>query len=442
MTSKRFVFGATLVALLVLLWAAGGAIASPPRDEPVRDEVSVAGSVASRFSYQGRVTDASGNPLDGVYSMQFQLYDAETEGAMLWDSGAQDVTVEDGLFSIKLAADRSVFNGQAVWLEVAVAGEALPRQEILPVPYALSLRPGAEIISEGYPALHAESTHPSGRGLRGYATATSGTNYGVVGASKSPDGYGGYFYNTDNGIGAYGESPKYGVYGKATGASGYTVGVKGYSQADVGRGVEGHSVLEIGVFGSSSGTGSSAIGVYGSSADDGSCGVKGYNSSFSGNAYGVYGETRSSAGYGVYSKGNFGATGSKNAIVQTEDYGWRTLSAVESPEVWFEDFGQAQLAEGQATVTVDPIFAQAVNLAETYHVFLTPLGDTPVLLFVTQKTPTAFTVQGVTLDGQPSEGAFDYRIVAKRLGYEHLRLEPAEDPNLARPSEQRGEGNE
>jgi hypothetical protein len=37
----------------------------------------------------------------------------------------------------------------------------------------------------------------------------------------------------------------------------------------------------------------------------------------------------------------------------------------------------------------------------------------------------------VTLDGQSAGGAFDYRIVARRLGYEDLRLETAEDPNLA-----------
>jgi len=104
---------------------------------------------------------------------------------------------------------------------------------------------------------------------------------------------------------------------------------------------------------------------------------------------------------------------------------------VESPGNFFEDFGQGQLANGEATVAIDPIFAQTVNLTEIYYVFLTPVGDTPVLLFITEKTPTTFTVRGVTLDSQPAEGAFDYRIVAKRLGYEDLRLEPAEDPHLA-----------
>jgi hypothetical protein len=104
----------------------------------------------------------------------------------------------------------------------------------------------------------------------------------------------------------------------------------------------------------------------------------------------------------------------------------RSLYAVESPEVWFEDFGTGQLVNGQATVTIEPTFAQTVNLGEAYHVFVTPLSGEPVLLFVSEKTTTAFTVRGVTLEGQPAEVSFDYRIVAKRLGYEELRLEPVE----------------
>jgi hypothetical protein len=60
-----------------------------------------------------------------------------------------------------------------------------------------------------------------------------------------------------------------------------------------------------------------------------------------------------------------------------------------------------------------------------YHVFVTPLCQEPVLLYVTAKRATGFTVRGGTLDGQPAECAFDYRVAAKRLGYEDVRLEEA-----------------
>jgi len=91
--------------------------------------------------------------------------------------------------------------------------------------------------------------------------------------------------------------------------------------------------------------------------------------------------------------------------------------------VWFEDFGSSKLVEGQARVSLEPIFAQTVNTSEPYHVFLTPLGDKPALLFVTTKGRDAFAVRGVTLAGGPADMTFDWRVVAKRAGYENKRLE-------------------
>ena len=55
-------------------------------------------------------------------------------------------------------------------------------------------------------------------------------------------------------------------------------------------------------------------------------------------------------------------------------------------------------------------------------------GSEPVLLFVSEKTETSFTVQGVSLDGKPSNCGFDYRLSAKPLGYEGLRLEAIDIP--------------
>jgi hypothetical protein len=69
-----------------------------------------------------------------------------------------------------------------------------------------------------------------------------------------------------------------------------------------------------------------------------------------------------------------------------------------------------------------------VNLDLDYHVFVTPISDEAVLLFVQAKSKTGFEVQGVTMDGSPASASFDYRIVAKRLGYEARRLD-AWNPN-------------
>jgi hypothetical protein len=156
---------------------------------------AVAASVSGRIPIQGRLTDASGTPLDGTYSIQFSLYDVSSEGTALC-SDTNSVTVDNGLFYSEILGNCSgVAEGQQLYLGITVGTdpEMTPRKAIYPVPYASSLMPGAVISTTGYPALHVESTSTSGRALRAYASATSGTNFAVVGASKSPDGYAGYF---------------------------------------------------------------------------------------------------------------------------------------------------------------------------------------------------------------------------------------------------------
>jgi hypothetical protein len=96
------------------------------------------------------------------------------------------------------------------------------------------------------------------------------------------------------------------------------------------------------------------------------------------------------------------------------------LYAMESPQQWFEDFGAGQLADGAATVSLDPTFAETVNGAADYHVFLTPEGDCRGL-YVSSKTASGFEVR--ELAGGQSSVAFDYRIVALRRGFEGVRLE-------------------
>jgi hypothetical protein len=101
--------------------------------------------------------------------------------------------------------------------------------------------------------VHIENWNTNRRGLRAYAKATLGTNYGVVGALSSSDGYGGYFYNTASGDGLYGEG-WYGVYGTGT-----SQGVHGHS--DDGYGVYAYSTNGFGV-GAATANASHNYGVY------------------------------------------------------------------------------------------------------------------------------------------------------------------------------------
>lgn len=76
----------------------------------------------------------------------------------------------------------------------------------------------------------------------------------------------------------------------------------------------------------------------------------------------------SSAGYftGAVAAGDFAVTGSKSAAVKDPaDDSYCLLYCVESPEVWFEDFGEATFTAGKATVTLDPALPPAWTPAPT-----------------------------------------------------------------------------
>jgi len=123
-------------------------------------------------------------------------------------------------------------------------------------------------------------------------------------------------------------------------------------------------------------------------------------------------------GGNVTVKGSLKVTGSKSSVATLGDGREVTLYAVESPDNWFEDFGAARLQDGAALVPIGPTFVQAVNTDLDYHVFLTPNADCRGL-YVAQKSPTSFEVREV--GGGHSNIAFDFRIVARRRGYEHVR---------------------
>lgn len=105
-----------------------------------------------------------------------------------------------------------------------------------------------------------------------------------------------------------------------------------------------------------------------------------------------------------------------------------SLYGLAAAEAWYEDLGSSSLASGKVNVSIDPLFAQTVTLTEDYQVQVTATCNEPVLLYVSEKTTSHFTVQGVRLDGKPSNCAFDYRISAKAVGYETVRLEAVDIP--------------
>jgi len=89
--------------------------------------------------YQGRLSDAQGDPLpDESRSMTFRIWDAETGGALLWSEN-QDVTTRDGLYSVTLGMVNplSIEFHAVRWLGVQVGDgvERMPRVALDPTAY-------------------------------------------------------------------------------------------------------------------------------------------------------------------------------------------------------------------------------------------------------------------------------------------------------------------
>ncbi len=191
-------------------------------------------TIGDAVTYQGFLTDENDVPLDGSFTMRFRIYNAQSGGALLWDSGNMNVPVNDGLFEARLAITTDIFNGEELWVAQTINGELLtPRQEILPAPMAHTLRPGAIIkgtanaISNNY-LLEVDMNNDAFAFNRGAITGKTTTGnaiyglanngraiygqtrdgyavYGFDGGSNPNNGYAGYFYST-NGIGVYGYS--------------------------------------------------------------------------------------------------------------------------------------------------------------------------------------------------------------------------------------------
>jgi len=270
----------------MLTWSISNGAAQSGTAEREPNPPEAVSTKSNFIPVQGRLTDPSGNPLDGTFNVSFRIYSISSGGTVLCEDLNNTVDVDNGLFTWYMNMQGcQAFDGRQLYLGIQVGGDAemSPRQYIDNVPYAYGLRPGA-VISDtmGNDAiLHIENWAIDGRGLRSYGMSQSGTNYGVVGASRSPDGFGGYFYNNGDGVALKAES----LNGNAINASGENditvhatnvndIAVWGSSTYDAGvhgasseaAGVEGFSLLGPGVYAESlSGVAIAANGVITSS---------------------------------------------------------------------------------------------------------------------------------------------------------------------------------
>lgn len=111
---------------------------------------AAAEQAGTAFTYQGKL-EQSDIPATTNCTFQFSLYDAVTAGNLL--SGPislSGVSVNEGLFTVRLDFGAGVFEGNKKWLQIAVQCDGdggfttlAPRQELTAVPYALFSMGGA-----------------------------------------------------------------------------------------------------------------------------------------------------------------------------------------------------------------------------------------------------------------------------------------------------------
>lgn len=151
------------------------------------------------FTYQGHLADSNG-PINGNVDLLFRLLDAadpnDFSTHILGSNQFQDVTLEDGVFTVTLDFQPFVFDGNAYWLEISVRPggtqggytQLLPTQAIQPAPeaqVALSLAAnsvtGAHVVDG---SLRAEDVDSSSIQLRVNGSCAAGSAI----RSIAPDG--------------------------------------------------------------------------------------------------------------------------------------------------------------------------------------------------------------------------------------------------------------
>jgi hypothetical protein len=257
------------------------------------------------------------------------------------------------------------------------------------------------------------STGSSGYGVQGQGptgvfgndTSADGTGTGVYGTS--PSGYGVYGSTIDGTAGVYGSSTEggYGVYGTSDGD-----GVHGASTIGFGVRATSESASALLAENNDSTGGYPTMVVQNDTTAT-------HNAVFQTSSPNTYSGSRHCT---IDTSANLTCTGVVSGSIEAVDGKQTAVYAMQSAENWLEDAGSGQLSNGSARIELDPAFSQTVNAGVEYHVFLTPKGDCKGL-YVTQESPTGFGVR--ELSGGTSSIAFDYRIMAKRKGYENVRLE-------------------
>lgn len=423
------------------LLTANQAVVSPSATVGTKDGVPMF------INYQGYLTDANGNPISATLSMLFEIYDAETGGNRLWWQTHSSVPVQQGVFNVKLQlqeSDTTIFRlGERRWLQLTVSGVRLtPRTEITTMAYGIHSAKADN--ADRLDGRHADEF------IYNSTTLQPNANFWISGSGIAGGQLRASAIGITNGPAIYGTNANgsnFGVWGHNTNASG--TGVAGSGNNDTlfylinGSG-GAFSARRFGLFAYAHDTNGTGIATMGNRISDTVWTLAaGCGGAFNGTSFGVYGLARNLSGdrcggyfrtYGAdsvktYIAYNYGGNrygilsdGTKSTVMSTRS-GPRILFCPESPQPFFEDFGEARLVAGHCRVNLDPLFLDCITVDEGHplRVFIT-LTDNCNGVYV-KTDATGFDVY--ELNNGRSNAGFFYRVVGVRRGNEHLRFPAA-----------------
>ncbi|HEY3863733.1 MAG TPA: hypothetical protein VGO59_17800 [Verrucomicrobiae bacterium] len=110
----------------------------------VNSHYSSAYAQGTAFTYQGYL-ESAGNPANGIYDFQFQLFNVATSGSQIGSTaGAPNLGVTNGAF-MTIVDFGSQYDGTTYWMQVKVRTNGngsfttlSPRQQLTPTPYSIT----------------------------------------------------------------------------------------------------------------------------------------------------------------------------------------------------------------------------------------------------------------------------------------------------------------
>ncbi len=133
LVSSLIILNLILIATLIFLSTSQWVKAQPTQSQ----------TTPPIISYQGFLTDDTGQPVDGIKDLVFRIYASDSDPSALWQEMHAGVPVSAGDFAVLLGEftpfGDDLFDSPDRWLEIEVEGVTLsPRQPFTSVPYALN----------------------------------------------------------------------------------------------------------------------------------------------------------------------------------------------------------------------------------------------------------------------------------------------------------------